>query len=197
MNAFLPNGGIQQLKLAVFRMKDCCALVQEGMNGYYETAALEKIPQIEFIFAWLRKRSISICLISDFNRSDTEQILTRLGWLPASSMSPIDAVLLRRDLTPEQLFHRAAQLFDLTDCKSTLALVDQVDLMEGAWNSRCLFSIGLNYGRTSARELANAPNHHLLDSIIELPNFLVQHLDLPKPIVPSFSLLPRGVRFFF
>lgn len=165
------------------------------MQGFYQTAALEKIPQIDFIFSWLRKRAVSICLISDFSREDTETILRRLSWHPSTEGSPIDAIILRRQLAPAQIFSRAAQLLGLPDCSTSIALADQTDLLRGAAASRCLLNIGLNYGETNAREIAKAPLNTQLDAIVELPNYLLQHLSLSQQM-PKFGFrLSQGGGF--
>ena len=182
LNPQYPSSSFPNLDLAIFRLSNCCALVQEDMKGFYETAGLEKIPQIDFIFSWLRKREVSICLISDYSREDTEIILRRLGWYPSTENSSIDAIILRRQLAPTQLYLMAAQLMGLQDCRTSIALADQPELLRGAAASKCLLTIGLNYGESSIREIAKAPTNTQLDTIGELPNYLLQHLSLSHQI---------------
>ncbi|MEM8585575.1 MAG: hypothetical protein AAGF87_14955 [Bacteroidota bacterium] len=180
-------------QIAIFRLADCCARIQEDMSGYYNTAAIEKVPQIEFIFRWLRRRNISICLISDFNRADTEQILSRLGWQPDQDQSLIDAIIIKSKRTAGEILTEVCNLFGLADCQKVISLFDKVELLKAAWQHNCLLSIGLNYGSTTPRELSRVEQHILLDSIIELPNYLTRILtlsDMPqnKPLRVRQSL---------
>lgn len=171
-----PSLGIAQV--AIFRLADCCARIQEDMSGYYNTAAIEKVPQIEFIFRWLRRRNISICLISNFNRTDTEQILSRLGWQPDQDQSLVDAIIIKSKRTAGEILTEACNLFALPDCQRIISLFDKAELLKAAWQKNCLLTIGLNYGSTTPRELSKVDQHILLDSIIELPNYLTRTLTL-------------------
>ncbi|MEM6397624.1 MAG: hypothetical protein AAF741_14845 [Bacteroidota bacterium] len=172
-------------KIAIFRLTGCCAYIQEDMSGYYRTAAIEKVTQIEFIFKWLNQRGISICLISDYNRIDTQHILDRLSWSPKSESSYIDAVLIRGNRSALLCLREVAQLYGFQNLRSGICLFDQLVLLEASWRLESLLTIGLTYGSTPPRILAQKPHHILLDSIVELPNFITRKLALSKPIIAS------------
>ncbi|MEL7377345.1 MAG: hypothetical protein AAFN65_10330 [Bacteroidota bacterium] len=128
------------------------------------------------IFKWLQRHGISICLISDFNHQDTQQILHRLDWSPEVENSYIDAVLIKSNRSCNTLMSEVCNLFSLPDGKAVIGLFDQPALLKAAWDFGFLLSIGLNYGSTQPRILAQSPHHILLDSIVELPNYLTREL---------------------
>jgi len=160
------------LQLGIFRLQDVCVRIQDGMEGFIQTAALEKVPQIEATFRWLRKRDISIALISDGDRSTTETLLQRLGWRVG------EEELLQLVLTNQQ--KRANPVADVIELagfpngRTVFSIFDLPHLLQAAHTSQVHLNLGVTNGRCSYAELAAVPNHTLLDGPIQLPNYLLE-----------------------
>lgn len=177
----------RHLQLAVFRFNDMCVGVQEGMDDFLSTAALEKMPGVEATFGWLRKRGVRICLLSDYNRRDTGLLLRRLDWTIGES-GTVQEVITRqsRKDNPVRLAQEHAGLDSPGLC---FAAVDTPELLQQAAAARVHFALAVCNGRHTYNELAVAPHHGMLDSLIQLPNFLLQHLPAAAPCPPT---KPRG-----
>ncbi|THH39683.1 HAD family hydrolase [Neolewinella litorea] len=189
----------RHLQLAVFRLNDMCVGVQEGMDRFLPTASLEKMPGVEATFTWLRKRGVRICLLSDYDRDDTRLLLRRLGW-SVDETGTVQEIITRQSEkdNPVRLAQENAGLDSPGLC---FVAADTPRLLEQAFAARVHFALAICNGRHTYNELAVAPHHAMLDSLIQLPNFLLQHLpaagECPpaKPRTGGFSLprlrLPR------
>lgn len=170
------------LELAVFRFEDVCVDIQEDMAGFLRTAALEKKAGIEATFRWLRRRQISICLLTDFNREDFFLLLDRLGWqIAEDELVQLAIVEQQRKPNPIRL---ACEAVGLTTSLQALAVVDSPRLLHCATAAGAHLVYGVTNGRSAYRELAAEPFRALLDSAIQLPDHLLRNL-------PSDHLHPR------
>ncbi len=164
----------RHLQLAVFHLNDLCVSVQKGMQNYLSTAALEKMPGVEATFSWLRRRGVRICLLSDYNRSRTLLLLERLGWSvdEDGTVQEIITHQHRKD-NPVRLAQENAGLSTPGLC---FAAVDTPELLRHACAARVHFNLAICNGRCAYHELAVAPHHAMLDTLLQLPNFLLEHL---------------------
>ena len=165
-----------------------CVSVQDGMQRYLATAALEKMPGVEATFQWLRKRGVRICLLSDYDRERTLLLLDRLQWT-------VDEDGTVQEIITEQQRHDnpvllAQEHAGLGSPGLGFAAVDTPALLRQAAAARVHFNLAVCNGRCAYNELAVAPHHAMLDSLVQLPNFLLEHL--PAAEVPArASRLPR------
>lgn len=171
------------LQVAVFRLRDTCAFIQEDMAGFYRTAALAKVNGIEHVFRWFRKRSVKIALVSDFNRQDTNTILERLDWSIAplaeasnQSTSLIDLVVLTNSSSKQHNpIHRIQELLDI-EGHQMVTIADTPQMLNWSWAAGSLLNIGVTYGQSNYQALAPQPHHGLLDNSLQIPNFILEHL---------------------
>ena len=176
------------LQLAVFRLNDMCVAVQEGMDRYLSTAALEVQPGTTATFSWLRKRGVRICLLSDFGRRQTQLLLERLGW-SVDEEGTVQEIITRQ-YEQENPVKLAQEHAGLSNPRLSIAAVDTPELLCQANAARVHFNLAICNGRSPYHQLATAPHHGLLDNLRQLPNFVLQHL--PEPSVAGHPIrLPR------
>ncbi|MCX8209407.1 MAG: hypothetical protein ACJATN_002047 [Neolewinella sp.] len=170
----------QYLQLGIFRLEDVCVRVQDGMTGFLRTAALEKNPEIEATFRWLRKRKIRIALISDSNREDTEILLDRLDWRVGED-ELIQLVLTDQEEEKNPV-RKILDLANLPDGHLAFSLLDTPRLLQAAHFSEVHFNLGVMNGRCNYAELNGTPHHALLDGAVQLPDFLLKNLPAVNPL---------------
>lgn len=165
-------------RVVVFRLLDTCILLQDDMAGYYKTAALEKIHGVEHIFRWFRKRGVQICLVSDLNKTDTLLILDRLGW--SLGEGPSENELIDWVIVPtykgSNPFLRLTELLDDLSTQQIIAVADSPELLQFAKQAAISYTIGVTYGTSSYQTLASLGCNKLIDSLLELPDYLLQEM---------------------
>lgn len=178
------------LQLGIFRLEDMCIRLQDGMEAYLPTAALEKVPEIDATFRWLRKRGVRIALLSDHNRQDTELILRRVGWRVGSEE------MLELVLTSQQSYadpiSTVLEYVGLVDPRRAFALVDTPRLLGCATANELRYVLGVLNGRHGYSALAKAPHASLLDEPVQLANYLLSSLAPPHATAPASAPRPYG-----
>lgn len=162
------------LQLAIFRLEDVCVRVQEGMEGFVKTAALEKSPGIEATFRWLRRRGVRICVLSGYNREDTEILLDRLDW-EVGEDGFLQLVILN-EATKQNPIELAIESAGLLWPSAVTVVVDTPRLLQCGRDTKCRFVLGVTNGSHTYELLANEPHHSMLDSTLQLPDFLLRQL---------------------
>ena len=184
----------RHLQLAIFRLDDMCVSLQEGMDNYLATAAIEKMPGVEATFGWLRRRGVRICLLSDHDRERTLLLLRRLNWTvdEDGTVQEVITEQQKKD-NPIRLAQEAA---GLQNSRFSFTALDTPRLLRLANAARVHFNVAVCNGRHPYNDLAVEPHHAMLDSLLQLPNFLLAHL--PEAAVsptalskPTRRLLPR------
>ncbi len=165
-------------KVAAFRLLDTCILLQDDMAGYYKTAALEKVHGVEQIFRWFRKRGVQICLVSDLSMEDTQIVLQRLGWSPQEDNELedlVDYILINHQKTSNPLI-RLQSLIDGLQSQQIICIADSLDMLQWARQASVQYCIGVSYGSTPYKTLAQLNCSKILDSLLELPSYLLQEM---------------------
>lgn len=192
MSFFQPIMSDLYLQLAVFRLNDMCIAVQEEMEGFLRTASLEKMPGVEATFTWLRKRGVRICLLSDYNLEDTKIILDRLGWT-VDEDGTVQEVIVQQ-LSKRNPILLAQENASLSNPRSIVTIFDTPRLLQLAYDARVHLNLAICNGKCSYNELAVKPHHAILDKLVQLPNFLLEHLPQnggAGPRVTPSGRLPR------
>ena len=173
------------LDLAVFRLQDLCVHVQKSLIKHPRTASLQRAPQIEATFRWLRKRNIRIVLLSDFNIEQSLILLDRLGWARGKN-ELIETIVPEQNKTDNPI-KRAMTLAGVTDPDRVLVVSDTPALLRSATAAQIRFNIGVTSGKCSYQKLQPVPCRALLDNTIQLVNYLLGE-------VPSLARLspPSG-----
>lgn len=171
------------LALAIFRLQNVCVHVQHDLRKHLRTAALEKAPQIEATFRWLRKRGIAVYLLSDYNRPDTQLLLDRLGWRVGDHVF-IQCVISHSPLSKDPI-GRALQLFERPDPARTLFVGDTLESLQLAHQHGLRYNLGVTSGCCSYQSLQFANCRTLLDSPLQLVQYLLEELpELLSPLQP-------------
>lgn len=178
----LPNQE-QFLQLAVFRLEDVCVRVQEGMESFIRTAALEKAAEIEATFRWLRRRGVAICLLSDYDRETTRILLERLNWQVGEELL-VQMVITEqyKQINPIQ---RAMDLGGVFSPRCVVLVADTPRLIGLGSKTGLHFNLGVTSGSYSYQALAGGPHRDLLDHPVQLPNYLLVNL-------PDSESIPAG-----
>ncbi len=184
----------QYLQLATFRLNDLCVGVQRGMDAYLATAALEKMPGVEATFTWLRRRGVRICLLSDYDCPTTQLLLDRLGWT-VNEHGTVQEVITEQRETANPI-RLAQEHAGLSNSRLSFSVADTPRLLSLANAARVHFNIAVCNGASTYRQLAAVPHHAMLDSLVQLPNFVLEHLPEPNftsatPELVANRLLPR------
>ena len=161
-------------KLAIFRLQDVCVKVQRGMRGHLRTAGLEISPQIEAIFRWLRRRSIRVGLISNYDREETKTLLDRLGWRIGDA-GLIDLVVLDGPKQPNAI-RRAIEVAGIQNPANVVTLLDTPKLLSAAAKCEVAFNFGVTSGKYGYSTLEGQPYLALLDTPIQILNQLLQYV---------------------
>lgn len=152
-------------------------LFQKEIESYYLQSTLQPTEGALEVFQWARSKGIKIALNTGFYRKVAEIILNRIGWLPIGPSSPIDFLICSDEVPAGRpkpyMIHTIMNHFGISDPQSIVKIGDTpVDLLEGR-NANCLLSLAVTNGTHSRFELSQYDNDGLLDSLSELPAYLV------------------------
>ena len=159
------------------------AYFREILEDYYRTHPVEPTTGALEIFDWLHKRDIKIALNTGFYREVTNIILNKLGWLAGLNAQYVGGVgstihcSITSDEVPQgrpepYMIQKAMHLLGIEDSKQVLKVGDTpVDLAEGK-NAGCAASIAVVNGTHSRAQLSVLDNDGLLESLLELPDWM-------------------------
>lgn len=170
------------LEVAIFHLQDVCVYVQSGMHDRLRTAGLEKAPEIEATFRWLSKRKIRIILLSDFDREQTAILLERLGWAVGPG-EIVECVVIGQQLCINPV-QRALEAGGALDPRKAVVVVDTPELLRSAHAAQIHFNLGVTSGRCSYHTLQSADYLTLLDTPLQLVNFLLNQLPSLAEVKP-------------
>lgn len=161
------------------------------MQDFLHTAALEAIPEVLSVFRWLRRRGVSIILVSELPVQETQIVLRRLGWQTGNSPqhliqsihyqqldeNPISTIIADRDkLQPKQL----------------VTIGDTQQFLKWSAEAGVLLNIGVTYGTHSVQQLKQAAHQVLLDNVLQLPDYLISSVIMQDPLQRSGTKLGSG-----
>ncbi len=181
-----------RLELAIFSLEDVCVRVQRGMDAHLKTAALVKSDGVDAVFRWLRKRGIKVCLLSRRDQAATELLLERLEWNCGEDECFQHIIFDHRELSNP--IQAALEHFGLTEASRALVLSDTPRLLQCTTDCRIHFNLGVTNGRTRYDVLVKEPFFHLLDGVLQLPNFLLEHIPQTSPTVQGRPLMQASVQ---
>ena len=175
-------------ELAIFHLQDVCVHVQQGMRNHLRTAALDKAPQIEAVFRWLGKRGISIALLSDYDVENTDLLLERLDW-SVGAESLVQYVLTKQRLEENPIV-QICEVAGVLQPDATVVLSDTPHLLRSAAEAGVGYNLGVTSGSHSYQSLSHTAHTALLDSPVQLVNYLVDRLPHLLDASPSLRTGP-------
>lgn len=133
------------------------------------------------VFAALRSRAIAIGLNTGFYRQVTDIILQRLDWHQGLNSEHVGSqdTLIQVSVTPSEIYQnegrpapymiqKAMYQLGVTDPQAVITLGDTPSDLAAGINAHCRWSLGVTSGTHTAAELAQHPNHGLLNHLSEL-----------------------------
>lgn len=162
------------LELAIFRFEDVCVNVQQGMEGYLKTAALEKKAGVEATMRWLRRRGVRIALVTHYDREELSILLERLEWGVGEDQLIQLAVLKQKNQSNSVKL--AFETSGVESVQQVLLVTDNDELLRQGQAVGIDLVFGVTNGGSTYQSLAQEPFYALLDSTVQLPNYLLQNL---------------------
>lgn len=148
-----------------------------SLNAYYQSADISEIDGISDLFKSLAEHNIKIAINTGFNRSTFDILLNKLGWLEDGLVDDTiasDEVAHGRPQT--DMIDTLCQRHNISN-RSLIAKVGDTpsDLEEGE-NAGCGKVIGVLYGTHSKKELSSYYHDHLVSSVSELSDILLNSI---------------------
>lgn len=146
----------------------------EHLAERYRSDGVEPMDDAEAIFQWLRARDIRVALNTGFDRGITELLLAALKWKEGI----VDAVVCGDEVrqgrpAPYLIFH-AMEKTGTTSVLQVANVGDTVRDLKAGHNACVRWNVGVLSGAHDRARLEQAPHTHLLPSITELRNLLVE-----------------------
>lgn len=145
------------------------------MVDFYRTDAdLQPLPFAEEIFGMLQERGIKVALNTGFTRVITDAIMQRLGW----DQTHLINMIICSDEVPEgrphpYMIQSIMQKLGITDAKEIIKVGDtEVDVNEGR-NAGCGFVAAITTGAYTREQLLDYHPDAIIDSLQELPAYIL------------------------
>ena len=166
---------------------------KEILENHYLTQPILPAFKAEETLLWLRSKGIKIALTTGFYRKVTNIILNRLGWdkhLNEVYFNYTGNAMIDLSLTPDEtggvgrpnpdMIFKAMEIFNIKDPQEVANIGDTPsDILSGN-AAKCQFSLGVLNGTHTKESLEEYPNHGLLHSLAQLPEFLEGHVAILK-----------------
>jgi|GEM_PF-35635 len=176
-------GGSIPIEIIAERSRDAFQIFRHILEEYYRSHPVVPTEGALEVFHWLRERDIKIALNTGFYRAVTNIILNKLGWLAglnADYVGDVGSIInlsLASDEVPQGrpaplMIQQAMRTFGIEDPKQVIKVGDTpVDLAEGR-NAGCAASLAVVNGTHSREALEVLDNDGLLDSLLDLPEWM-------------------------
>ena len=142
----------------------------EMMISHYKTTEeITPLPNVEKVFAHLKKQDIKIGLDTGFTNEITDIIIARLGWLADNK---VDFVISSNQVPAGRphpyMIEEIMSKTGVKDSKKVIKVGDtEVDIFEGK-NAGCLYSVAITTGAFTREELAIYEPSFIIDDLEEL-----------------------------
>ncbi|MGD0393726.1 MAG: phosphonatase-like hydrolase [Acidimicrobiales bacterium] len=154
------------------RAEQANSAFEDAFDGAVDRGEVWAIPGAESCLTTLRDAGMRLCLTTGFSPATRDRIVAALGWegLVDLVLSPADAG--RGRPWPDMVLTAVLRL--RIDDVAEVAVVGDTssDLLAGA-RAGASMVIGVLSGAHSRSELARAPHTHLIDSVADLPDLLL------------------------
>lgn len=154
-----------------------------ALGDWYATRPARPTDGCVECFETLRSQGMPIALTTGFDRTITDAILDRLGWLQGldskrvgDTQSVIQASVCSEDVEhgrpAPDMIRRAMSLLDVTDASRVVKVGDTPADLQAGRNAGCGLVLGVTNGSHTAAQLASHSNDGLLPSLRDLPSAL-------------------------
>lgn len=171
ITALLELGGVQPDRSLTL---DAFDRFREILARSYAEQPPTVLPGVADAIARLRAAGVRVALTTGFSDDVVQPLLASVGWRVGAQL---DAVITTSDVSagrpaPYMIF-RAMERTGVIDVHAVLAAGDTVVDLEAARNAGAV-AVGVLTGQTPRAALEAAPHDHILESVAELPELIVQ-----------------------
>lgn len=162
-------------KAAIFRLRDTCVRVQDDMEDYFRTAAVEVVDGVVTVFRWFARRGVENVLLTEFSPENTAIIIERLGWDQAFLEEHKIRILPYNKQEQGNPFGGLIEKLELRNGRQLISIGDTPAFLNYSWAAGVRINVAVTYGSSSYHQLSEAPQSGMLDSILQLPSFIIEH----------------------
>lgn len=171
ITALLELGGVQRDRSLTL---DAFDRFREILARAYAEQPPTVLPGVADAIARLRAAGVRVALTTGFSDDVVQPLLASVGWRVGAQL---DAVITTSDVSagrpaPYMIF-RAMERTGVIDVHAVLAAGDTVVDLEAARNAGAV-AVGVLTGQTPRPALEAAPHDHILESVADLPELIVQ-----------------------
>lgn len=149
------------------------------MNAFYKTSPeVREVDGAAVAFRSLRAQGLKIALNTGFSRTTADIIIDRMGWAKDGLLdATVTSDEVNRGRPHPDMIERAMELVGISEPSNVAKIGDTPsDLLEGT-AAGCGFVIGVTAGSHTREELAPHPHTHLVHSVADVPELLVNSAD--------------------
>jgi len=129
---------------------------------------------VEFLFPILRKAGIKIALNTGYNRAVAITLLEKLEWKSGIHYDTlVTASDVKQGRPNPDMIHKAMKELNVDNYQKVLKAGDSIIDIEEGQNALCGITVGVTTGAHSRAQLESANPTYVLDSLLELKDFLV------------------------
>jgi phosphonatase-like hydrolase len=147
----------------------------DAMTRFYsEGKQVREMAGASDVFAELKLRGIKLAVDTGFDRTITEVLLKRMGWIQNGLIDfSVTSEEVKRGRPHPDMIFRAMQLSGVDHVLDVAKIGDTAsDLQEGT-AAGCRWVIGVTTGAYSRNQLLREPHTHLADSLREVQDILI------------------------
>lgn len=139
------------------------------LNTYYKKADIKEVDGISDLFRRLKENGIKVALNTGFNRSTTDIIIDRIGWVDNDLIDDsIASDEVENGRPDSDMIQELSKRFGILSAAYITKVGDTPsDLFEGI-NANCGKTIGVLYGTHSREELEKYPHDYLAEDVKDL-----------------------------
>lgn len=153
--------------------RDVYASFQEVLRGRYETSVCE-VPGAASALTVLRAAGVQVALTTGLDRETVDGLLRGLGWESSLLSAVVTADEVQRGRPAPDLIQAAMRLTGITDPGRVLAVGDTTADLDAGAAAGVRWNVGVLSGAHSRAQLSEHPHTLLLDSVVDLPVWLVE-----------------------
>jgi phosphonatase-like hydrolase len=147
--------------------------VERMIEFYRSDPSVGEMPGASDTFRRLRQAGVKVALNTGFSRDVAQTLIDRLNW---ERDELIDASVtsdeVERGRPHPDMIQRLMFKLGVTDPRRVAKVGDTpADLVEGK-NAGCGLVVGVTQGSCAREQLEQFPHHHLIGSVVELPELL-------------------------
>ena len=146
---------------------------KESLKKAYHTSQIQPVDHAEEMFDYLREQDCQVCINTGYNRRTAHTLMKKLGW---SVPVTVDMLVTDDDVpkgrpNPDMIL-LAMEQAGVSDPAQVAKIGDSgIDIVEGQ-RAGCSLVLGITTGAQNREQLMAAKPTAVVDSLLEIKNFL-------------------------